>query len=213
MKLLLITLLSALNAYSSTSMDLGTCTPDYSSKKYIKNNFQENYPKDVVFKCNYSCKSKNGIDLVVGISRMTISSVSEDAKRVVCDGVKVKKVPWGWDFDGVEPFYAYDTRVDEIKKWAFANIDKNNKYELSLLKKLKRVLTEAARGYLVVNIKGYEYYPEAGSILLDIASGLPQDTKKLDFYINSLKQNSSMLTKEGLVAAILFSNARFRVSE
>lgn len=82
------------------------------------------------------------------ISKVTVTSMDDDALSIVCQGVKVKKVSWGYDFDKVEPFYAYQSNFLEIKRWAFENVNQDPSKNLQkgiLLKALKADLFKIRR--------------------------------------------------------------------
>jgi hypothetical protein len=198
-------------SYASTELKNNHCIAKVSSKKYIENDFQASYPKKIIFSCHYTCKSNSNTTIIKGTSMVRVSSVSGDAKIVVCQGVKVKQVSWGWDFDGVDAFYGYSTNIKEIKSWAFKNIPKNNPYEVNLLYRLKETLMDVANGYYKVGLSGYEYYHDAARILSKIANELPFSTIELDKNIKMITKKPNMQTKQGLVSGILMSAAQFKI--
>lgn len=193
------------------SETISFCTPIVDSKKYITNEFSHPYPREVIFSCLYECKADEHTDLILGTSSVIVRNILDDAKKVVCEGIKVKKVSWGWDFDRVEPFYAYSSHVSEIKKWASLNISRDNSHEKKLLRSLKFTLLAVASGYEKVATTEFKYFGEAAKTLNEIAKGLPQNPSILDFYISKIPQHISMDTSDGLVYGILMNSARFRL--
>jgi hypothetical protein len=212
LKFILVINLSLLTLISRASTELTNnhCIAKVNSKKYIDNDFQAPYPKTITFKCDYICKSSSRSKVISAISNIVVSNTNDDAKLVVCQGVKVKKVSWGWDYAGVEQFYAYSTNLKEIKKWAFQNVPKDNPYEVNLLYRLKETLMEVANGYYKVGLNGFEYYHEAARTLSKIANELPSQTSELDKHIKLISNKPDMLTARGLVSGILTSTAQFR---
>ena len=74
-----------------------------------------------------------------------------------CQGVVVKKTKWGFDFDKIEAFYAPDTKLKELKKWAFENINLNpetNLQERARLAQLKLELTQVSSAYITAGNSG-----------------------------------------------------------
>lgn len=175
----------------AASPELNECLPLPATKKYISTEFST-YPRNVIFECTYACNAENVIHSIVGISNVIINNSEEDAHRTACQGVVVKKTNWGFDFDKVEAFYAPDTNLKEIKKWAFENIDFNpetNILERAKLSKLKLHLNQVSSSFITAGSTGPEstrYFLEAGITLAKIAEGLPIDTKNLDEVINRI---------------------------
>jgi hypothetical protein len=132
-----------------------------------------------------------------------VNNIDDDANLVVCQGVKVKKVPWGYDFDGVEAFYAYDTGVKEIKAYAFSNIKRKNKTETEYLLRLKSNLTTVAAAY---KSTGVNYFIEAANIMFQISSELPESTKTLDKYVDILVMKNGVSPLEGNAQSLVLAN-------
>lgn len=182
------------------------------SKRYLQNDFHAAYPKTVKFECTYECMANSRVELVTGPMSVQVTSMDSDAKDVVCQGVKVKKVSWGYDFDGVEPFYAYQTGIKQIKAFAFANVNRNNKNEKQLLEDLKINLNKVIGAYVMTKVP---YFVDAAMILDQIAKELPASTKTLDKYMDILvKQNGKIAfdaTAQSMVLMNVSSNAAWRV--
>lgn len=188
------------------------CVPRVDSKRYIQNDFHAAYPKTVKFECTYECMANGRVELVTGPMTVQVTSIDSDARDVVCQGVKVKKVSWGYDFDGVEPFYAYLTGIKQIKAFAFNNVNRNNKIEKQLLEDLKMSLNKVISAYIMTRVP---HFTEAALTLDQIAKELPASTKTLDKYIDMVvKQNGKVAfdsTAQSLVLMNVSSNAAWRV--
>lgn len=204
---------------NSLATEFGQCEADIiKPKTYIQNDFQAPYPKQVVFSCFYNCHGPNGIESIIGVTKVRVSNINSDARTVVCQGVKVKEVSWGYDFDGTTPFYAYNTRIESIKKWAFQYISRENSMELEKLAELKEVLDQVGQSFVTAGSSNitYSYFMEAGEVLLDIARELPDSSKLLDKYLEEIiQQNGTFLgsvnTKEYLIFNNLIQQAHWRL--
>lgn len=194
------------------------CRPILDSKKYLTNNFEMSYPKKVKFECTYECMTNNRVTNVNAISEVTVTSMDDDASSVVCQGVRVKKVSWGYDFDGVDLFYAYDGKMTELKRFAFENVVMKNSApeEVERLTKLKADLNQVAAAYIQAGASsGAVGFRDAGKILSDIASQLPQKTILLDNAIKQLIIKKGVIgfdvKAESLVDRVILSSAYWRV--
>lgn len=196
------------------------CRPIEGSKRYLTSDFSMNYPKKVRFECSYECQSKNQISTIIGTSEVSVSSMDGDAKDVVCQGVRVKKVTWGYDFDGSDIFYAYDTGVLELKRWAFQNInqkDAGNTEETNRLIKLRADLMTVAGAYAVAGHNGgnaTKAFTEAAMILSNIGMELPGKSQLLDQAIKQIIINRGIvsgMSAETLVQNVLKSQAAWRI--
>lgn len=197
------------------------CSPLVDSKKYLSNDFSANYPRTVSFECAYECNANGKKETIHAISTIRIFSLADDATDVVCQGVIVKKVAWGYDFDRVVPFYAYSTNLVEIKRWAFENISldpKINNLENSNLSKLKISLMEMSDSFFIAGKSGNEgssSFKEAAEILKRIAGELPQKTILLDEVIKEIVLNKGPGkidgTAKSIVYAMISSSAAWRI--
>ena len=194
------------------------CSPLPATKRYLSKDFHD-YPRTVTFECTYECNLDNTIHSLNAISIVKINTIDEDALLTTCQGVLVKKTKWGYDFDKVVPFYAAATKLLELKKWAFDNIDFNpetNSLEKAKLTKLKLDLNQVGAAYIIAGTTGGEsarYFIEAGQTLASIAEGLPMDTKKLDEVIKNIIDSSgpSKTSATALVESMLTSAASWRI--
>lgn len=217
--IVLLSLIFPLSTFASAP-GLNECSPLPATKKYLSTDFH-GYPRDVAFECLYECNAENTIHSVSAISRVHISTIDEDALMTTCQGVVVKKTKWGYDFDKVVPFYAADTNLVELKKWAFDNVEFNpavNILEKEKLLNLKIQLNQISASYIIAGTSGgaaTKYFIEAGQTLVKIAEGLPMDTKKLDEVVQNLIDAKGVAktqtTSEGLVETMLLSAASWRI--
>ena len=194
------------------------CRPILDSKRYLTNNFEMKYPKKVKFECNYECLANNQVSTITATSEVTVTSMDDDASSVVCQGVRVKKVSWGYDFDGADIFFAYDTNLLEIKRFAFENIKLNNNSPevLARLNKLKLDLNQVAAAYIQAGASsGAQGFKDAGKILFEIAEQLPQKTTLLDNAIKQIIIKKGVIgfdaKAESLVDRVILSSAAWKI--
>lgn len=219
----LITILLCLTFAVSAHAAVGSpgpneCLPLPATKRYISKEFHT-YPRTVIFECTYLCNAEDSIHSIAAISNVTINNFEEDARKTTCQGVVVKKTNWGFDFDKVEAFYAPDTNLKELKKWAFENINFNpeaNAQEKAKLTKLKQDLIQISSSFITAGSTGPEstrYFLEAGKTLAKIAEGLPMNTKNLDEVIKRIVEPKTSQTNqaEDLVDLFIKSSASWRI--
>ena len=147
--------------------------------------------------------------------------MEEDAIGTTCQGVLTKKVTWGYDYDKTVSFYAPETKILEIKRWAFQNINFNpavNSNEKARLETLKKDLYTVASAFIMAGINGGSsriYFKEAGIKLSEIADGLPINTKLLDEAVEQIVVNKGIKfpagTAESLIYQTIGSSADWRV--
>lgn len=209
---------SALAAPKTVELKNNFCRPIVDSKRYLTNNFEMNYPKKVKFECTYECMVNSQVSNINAVSEVNVTSMDDDASSVVCQGVRVKKVSWGYDFDGVDIFYAYDGQMNELKRFAFENIKmKNSSLEESKkLIKLKSDLYQVAGAYIQAGASsGTQGFKEAGLILSNIADQLPEKTTMLDTVVNRLVIKKGVVgfdaKTESLVDRVILSSAYWRI--
>ncbi len=197
------------------------CSPIIDSKKYISNDFSLVYPRKAHFECTYRCKANGKMSTIIAVSKVSVSSMDDDATSVVCQGVVVKKVTWGYDFDKIEPFYAYKTGLVEIKRWAFENVSQDPKVnveEYALLKTLKTDLYQVSAALITAGINGgasAAYFNEAGQKLSKIADELPNKTTLLNEAIRQIIVNKGPGKLDGtylpLMNQMLMTSASWKI--
>ena len=128
-----ITFIAILNSVVAYGLEDNFCVADEASKKYLSDHFSKPYPKKVKFSCIYKCRKESSFQTIKGISEITVNNLQGDATRVVCQGVRVKKVSYGFEFDKTIPFYAHEAQTPQVKAWADLNISHANSYEYSKL--------------------------------------------------------------------------------
>lgn len=206
-------------AKSTPLLQNNFCRPLIDSKKYIQNDFKAPYPKTIKFECTYECMANNEVTNITALSTIRVNTLEDDAYSVVCQGVKVKKVAWGYDFDGIELFYGYDTQLKEIKKFSFDNISTNNPEEIKRLTTLKATLIEVAQSYAQAGANaGGEYaknFGEAAIQLTEIANDLPYNSQKLNLAIKQIVINRGVIAPDAkaqsLVDRMIISAAAWRI--
>lgn len=212
MKTLVTLLIAFSTSVAHASLIEGYCSPLVDSKVYLTNNFAAPYPKTVEFKCIYECTNQRAIEKVVATSSVRINNVSDDAQLVVCQGVKTKPVPWGWDFDGVAPFYAFSTSMPELKEYAFERVTRNPTTEVKLLTELKTTLTTVGQSFRTT---GVATFVAAGDELLAIAAELPRKTTRLERAIKLIVDKRGVIPSDAstfsLWAMQIKTHAHWRV--
>lgn len=198
----------AFAAAGDVTPGLNQCSPVMDSKVYSTTDFHA-YPREVAFECTYKCNSNGRIDTIRGTTRVIIRDMQEDAFGTTCQGVMMKKVPWGYDFDKIAPFYAPDTGIPELKIWAFQNINFNpivNQLEKERLEILKKDLNTIAGSFIMAGFNGGSataHFKEAGLRLSAVAEGLPMNTKLLDEEIKNVIVNRGQRAANGTVDSLL----------
>lgn len=222
--LIMITLFASFSGFtlaSTNDLKNNYCKPITDSKRYISNNFSLAYPKTVKFECTYECKINNSVDKIVAISSINVNSIEDDAQNVVCQGVKVKRVSWGFDFAGVENFYAFDTQLVELKQFAFENInqkDAKNIDEKTHLINLKVTLNQIAGAYAQASASptpvGKEFLG-AANVLAKIANQLPENTTLLNSIIARIIISKGNISNEykanAMIERVILQSANWRI--
>lgn len=187
------------------ALEPGTCRAIPESKVYLSDHFSLPYPKDVEFSCLYECLGL-GTDQslsheVLGTSKVRVRNQVNDALKVVCQGVKVKRTSWGYDFDKLESFYAYETRIEELREWADEYVSKVNPFEVEKLVELKENLREVVDGYRQASRSGgatADSFAKAVNLLESILVGLPKDVDMLDQSIISVRSGNLLIVGDAL---------------
>lgn len=169
------------------ALDAGHCMTDYSTKHYIQNDFSAPYPKKVVYSCVYTCLDlDNQSTTIRGTSQVIVRSLADDAYKVVCQGVKVKKTSWGYDYDKTLSFYAHQTSIREIKEWARNHIQRYNPISEKLLVEFKEKILVVANSYEQAGTSNTQYasdFANAALVLQEMAHELPEDKTLFDKYL------------------------------
>lgn len=210
--LLLSLMLFSLGASAGSDIPLNHCIPQIASKRYIGSDFSTKYPRAVKFECTYECNVDNRIEYVLAIKDVRVNNIEDDARMTACQGVQVKKVSWGYDFDKIVPFYAFDTEMIEMKRFAFESINQKNQTETKYLKELQKNLSTVAAAY---QSTGVPYFVEASLQMSKIAAELPGKTTLLDKYIKEIVtlkgEVPPMTTSQGMVLINIKTHAAWRI--
>ena len=181
------------------------CAPRVDSKRYVDTHFSSSYPRKVVFECTYDCKVNGRLIDIVATKNVTVNNMQEDATDTGCQGVKVKKVAWGWDFDGIEPFYAYSTAMPEMKRFAFENISQKNATETKLLNDLKANLIIVSEAYKKV---GWGQFQDAAILFDKMIAQLPAQTTLLDKYVKQIVDQGGETPMSGTGLSLVLMNVK-----
>lgn len=197
---------------ATPAIPLNHCAPQIQSKRYIDSDFSSKYPRSVKFECNYDCNVNGQIEVVPAIRDVRIHNMDEDAKLTGCQGVQVKKVAWGYDFDKIVPFYAYASDMKEMKIFAFESIDQKNKTEEKFLTDLRTTLQTVSAAYRVTGVPNFI---NAAIILEKMTAELPGNTKTLDKNISEIVQLQGKIPPayetKGLILANIKAHAAWRI--
>ena len=177
------------------------CTPVPESKTYINPDFSRPYPREVSFECTYNCTRQGRVEKVKAITTTMVRDTTEDARNTTCLGVKMKQVPWGWELDGYEAFYAFNANMLELKRYAFENLKRNNKIETEQLLKLKETLTYVANNFLLTNV---DNFMTAAKEMQAVANELPSKTTKLDQVIKQIVDLRGQIPPGASAATLLY---------
>ncbi len=212
MKALVVIVVTLTSLSCWANLTAGHCRPLVDSKRYLEANFTLPYPRRVVFECTYECLIRDRIESIVSTTALTVRSVEEDARDVVCQGVKTKKVPWGWDFDGIAPFYAFSAITPELQRYAFEAIPRHRPTEVLLLQQLKTNLSEIGKSYRATRV---DAFVKAAETFDEITAQLPTDTRALDRQIEEIVRARGVLTlglsPSSLVELQLKTHAAWRI--
>lgn len=218
MKILILSIF--LNSSIVYAVEKNHCVPRPETKKYIDFDFSSPYPKTAIFSCDYEC-STGEISKVIKATR-TVSLLNEASEGVnlVCKGVKVKRTNWGHDFDGIKPFFVYDTQMLKIRDWATSeNIELDSFGSEKLMNKLITTFASVSASYAIAGLSNTTYSPEfqrASEVLQEIVNQLPSNTSLLDGYIDLIEKNNGNVTSssysESLVLAQISIFAKWRIS-
>jgi hypothetical protein len=212
--------LGAFAAKDDVTPGINQCAAVKDSKVYLTSEFHA-YPRTVAFKCDYKCNANGIVKTLKGTSIVTVNNIDDDLTLPVCLGTILKKVPWGYDFDRINPFYAPDTFIKELKTWSFENINFNpsfNALEKDRLIQLKQELYMVSSTFIVSSMSAGSnaaIFREAGLKLSAIADGLPMDTKLLEEAIQQIVVNRGVsgttLIADSLILPIIGNTAHWRV--
>ncbi|MFP5387220.1 MAG: hypothetical protein ACLGHN_14175 [Bacteriovoracia bacterium] len=170
------------------------------------------------FYCTYECQGKEKVEMVKSeiIERKFIPGHPvEEALNPVCPHVQMKKNKWGYDAI-LDPFYAHDTQVQAVKKWASLNVERDNPIEHQYLVNLKSE-SKKVTDSILKNPGMMEGMRLAAMDIEKMAKGLPEDTRELDKIIKKMKAKKAeeypLESKERWLYAWMRGLARFRMSE
>ncbi len=215
MKKILIILFFSLSVFGSDNLSEGECIALPSSKRYIDFDSSVTYPKTYNFTCDFECRGVDNTVSITSLHHVEVSSLDAEARDVVCYGVKVKRVSWGYDFDRVSKFFAYEAGLIEISQWArdeYISLDhENSKY---LMDKLVRDLEIILPSYKMASQSGAVGSKEFGvavSIIESLLEDLPSNTEGLDQLMIQLESvDLSSHNGLNLVLRVLSSSAKWR---
>jgi hypothetical protein len=201
------------------ALEKGECQAITESKVYLSDHFTIPYPRDVEFTCLYKClgTGENFSHEVLGTSKVAVRNQSDDALKVVCQGIKLKKTPWGYDFDRLVPFYAYETRIKELRDWAEEFVSRDNLYEKENLNELKSKLDEVAFSYKLASDSDTitsNSFTLASALLIKVSETLPENTQLLDLLLKDAREGRDLLPEDHLanklVSQLLINLAYWR---
>ncbi|PIK15033.1 hypothetical protein [Halobacteriovorax sp. JY17] len=207
----------SLSSFGSNILKEGECVALPGTKKYVDFDSSTNYPKTYQFTCEFECLSGSEVSKVEALHRVVVKSLLDEARNVVCYGVRVKKVSWGYDFDRVEKFFLYEAGLLEITSWGRdEGIDLNHSSSNYLMDKLVKTLNEILPSFKIAsqsNVESARVFGEAVEIMEDLLNELPNKTERLDQLLLKVKSTDlSSHTGLNLVLRILSSSAKWRLN-
>lgn len=202
--LILILAFVSFNSFAARIPD-NHCLGNVDSKVYKNADFHQAYPRKVSFECTYECKANGKVTKVKGLRTVTVNNMEDDASGTVCQGVILKKVPWGWDFDKVVPFYAFDTSMNDVKRFAFENMNFKNQTEQEYLLRLKDTLKVVAKAFAQA---GHPEFYQASQTLTKISDELPAKTTTLDKYIKLVIEARGHVPFEAKADSLVLTNVK-----
>lgn len=203
--LFLLILCLSFNTFAAVVIPENHCSAMVDSKVYKNADFHQAYPRKVSFECTYECKANGKISKIKGLLSVTVNNMEDDASGTVCQGIILKRVPWGWDFDKVVPFYAFDTAMTDVKRFAFENMNFKNQTEQEYLLNLKKTLLVVAKAYAQA---GHNEFWLASQELTKMSDELPGKTTTLDKYIKLVINNRGYVPFEAKAESLVLTNVK-----
>jgi hypothetical protein len=154
----------------------GFCVADHESKVYLAADFNKPYPRQVTFVCDYVCQGPREKKTIKGISKVSVTNLQDEMTSLLCQGVIVKKVSWGWDYDRTEMFYGFEARTSEVKSYAFKSLNRVPQEEAKRLLELHSNLLLVAKHF---EATGHPDFIQASQFFSKINQELPQSEKEL----------------------------------
>lgn len=216
MKRILFLALFSLSSFATTPISEGECIARPSSKKYVDFDSSTSYPKKYQFTCDFDCKANDEVSKVTAFHEVIVSSLTAEARDVVCFGVKIKKVMWGYDFDRVDKFFSYEPGLVEISQWGRREgilLDhENSKYLMDKLIKDLNLVASSYRSASRSEAPSANEFKIAVDLLDSLLQEIPEDTSGLDELISKIELAELQFhTGENLVLRVLSSSAKWRV--
>lgn len=196
--------------------EVGQCIAHPDSKNYTPETTFGAYPREIGFVCSYTCRTETSFTQVTAVTRLTVNGEDHEGRHAVCSGVVVerRRSRGPFEFVAALPFFIYDTNSEELKNWAKEqNIDLNLPTSLELRQDLKAQLYLLGNAYVQTRHGQFEKFHQAGALLFDIASGLPENTEKLDHFIATHhgQPANPLGTPDEMVWSIISSVAHWRL--
>ncbi|WP_417335992.1 hypothetical protein [Halobacteriovorax marinus] len=193
------------------------CEAIPSSKRYIDFPSQTNYPKMYKFTCDFRCIEGSKQYELSALHQVEVHSLTSEARDVVCYGVKVKRVSWGYDFDRVEPFFVYAAGLESLSDWAKSlGVSPDHSSSAPLMNKLVKDLEVILPSYQMAGNTGTDSsraFAQAAQMIEKLLNQLPASTEYLDELVSLIpKRDISSHNGLNLVLRTLQSSAAWRVN-
>lgn len=181
---------------------------------YLQNNLADDYPREVIFQCTYEClNSKTSLDFVTATHKVLLYNQQQEATLTACQGVKVKKNSWGYEYAGTTSFYAHLIKNVELKKWAKKS-GRNLQTEHKLKQNLIKTLTEIITAYKIASKSTDQFantYQQASFLLENVIASLEaEDFRILDAYVREPRSIPPYFSANHLVTRVLQDIAHWR---
>lgn len=218
MKLFLLFLcIFSLSSFGSEGLGEGECISLPASKRYVDFNSSTTYPKMYKFTCDFQCSSNGEVTTVNALHEVEVRNLSGEARDVVCHGVKVKRVSWGYDFDRADTFFIYEAGLSELTSFGMnEGVSLDHQNSNLLMSKLVNDLEQILVGYRVAsrsNVASAKPFGVAADLIESLLEGLPGETQELDqILMEGLEVDTREHTGLNLVLRALSSSAGWRLN-
>ena len=204
-------------SFGADSLGEGECISLPTSKRYVDFNSSTTYPKSYTFTCDIQCKARGEVSTIKALHEVVVRNVSGEAKDVVCHGVRVKRVSWGYDFDRVDKFFIYEAGLSKLTLWGKSqDISLDHENSSLLMSKLLKDLMQVLSGYRVAsqsNVSSARPFGVAADLIELLLTELPRNTQRVDqLILEGLSTDIDEHTGRNLVLRVLSSSAKWRLN-
>lgn len=208
--------LSIVHFSTASATTFGECKAVETSKRYIEFDFRAPFPKSASFSCEYVCRGTTE-EVIRGTHRVRLASIADEATMTTCQGIRLVRTEYGYDFDQTASFYAHAGKTPEVKVWAEKNVKFQSPLESHYLLELKKKLTYVVSNYAMMDPAYIQSFGVLGAIkrLQSIVDELPESDHTLEVELDNIRANleksPSPQTEDFWVQSALKSAAAWRL--